>query len=38
MSVAYSLFVRYNYIRLFISDFGSLRGGSMGRLLRLGFS
>ena len=34
MSVAYSLFVRYNYIRLLISDFGNLRGGSMGRLLR----
>jgi len=25
MSVAYSLFVRYNYIRLLISDFGNLR-------------
>jgi hypothetical protein len=30
MSVAYSLFVRYNYIRLLISDFGNLRAGSMG--------
>jgi hypothetical protein len=35
MSVAYSLFVRYNYIRLLISDFGNLRADSMGRLLRL---
>jgi hypothetical protein len=35
MSVAYSLFVRYNYIRLLISDFGHLRAGSMGGLLRL---
>jgi hypothetical protein len=35
MSVAYSLFVRYNYIRLLISDFGNLRAGSIGRLLGL---
>jgi len=33
LSVAYSLFVRYNYIRLLISDFGNLRAGSMGRLI-----
>ncbi len=30
MSVAYSLFVRYNYIRRLISDFGNLRAGAIG--------
>src|SRR5580658_7834372 len=35
MSVTYSLFVRYNYIRLLISDFGNLHAGSIGRLLGL---
>jgi len=35
MSVAYSLFVRHNCIHLLFSDFGNLRAGSMGRLLRL---
>jgi hypothetical protein len=37
MSVAYSLFVRYNYIRLLISDFGNLRAGAIGETASVGY-